>query len=210
MDKERFFVFYSFFIFGVFLLENLSAGQGLSRLLEGNARYVQDRLAHPNRTSERREAVVCKQSPFAIIIGCSDSRVAPEILFDQGVGDLFVVRVAGNVVGPLELDSIDYSALYLHSSVILVMGHENCGAVEAVVQGKTKDIKAVAALIDPVVQEVKKDKSKDFLSTCIKKNALHVRDFLIKSPIIQELIKADKIEVHAAYYNLQTGAVEIL
>ena len=88
----------------------LHAGMGLDRLMQGNKRFVEEKLEHPNRSAEAREAVTCKQEPFAVIVGCADSRVAPEILFDQGVGDLFVVRVAGNVVGPLELESIEYSA----------------------------------------------------------------------------------------------------
>ena len=113
---------------------------GIERLIEGNKRYVNDTLKHPNRTSERREAFLTHQTPFAIIVGCADSRVSPEILFDQGVSDLFVVRVAGNVVGPLELDSILYAATTLNSSTILVLGHENCGAVNAVITGSYQGI----------------------------------------------------------------------
>ena len=90
--------------------------EALSRLVDGNTRYQKDALIHPNRTPERRESLTAHQEPFAIIVGCADSRVSPELVFDQGVGDLFVVRVAGNVIGPLELDSIDYAAIYLHAS----------------------------------------------------------------------------------------------
>ena len=93
-----------------------------------------------------------EQKPFAIILGCSDSRVSPEILFDQGIGDLFIVRVAGNVAGPVELDSIEYAALYLKSSLVLVLGHENCGAITAVLDGQTKEIEHVADLIAPAIQ----------------------------------------------------------
>jgi carbonic anhydrase len=183
---------------------------GLKRLMEGNKRYVQDILEHPNRTLERREAVLSKQEPFATIVGCADSRVSPEIIFDQGVGDLFVVRVAGNVVGPIELESIDYSAFYLHSSVILVLGHENCGAVDAVIQGVTKEIESVAALIEPAVQEVKAQHLSDPLEASIKANAINMKNYLINTPLIQKLIADKKIEVHAGYYHLKTGAVEIL
>ena len=105
--------------------QKITSQEAIERLKAGNERYVEDELEHPHRDSDRREALTSKQNPFAIIVGCSDSRVSPEILFDQGVGDLFVVRVAGNVIGPLELDSIDYAALYLGSVCILVMGHEN-------------------------------------------------------------------------------------
>jgi carbonic anhydrase len=184
--------------------------QGLERLLKGNDRYVHDNLEHPNRTPERREALVNLQTPFATIIGCADSRVTPEIVFDQGVGDLFVVRVAGNVVGPLELDSIEYSVLYLNSKVILVMGHENCGAVDAVIKGTTKDIESVAELIQPAVTEAKKMDSKNILVTSIKKNAINMRDYLRRSPALQKYINEKKIEIYAGYYNLQSGTLEIL
>jgi carbonic anhydrase len=119
---------------GQLSLDAMTCEMGLQRLKEGNQRYVEDKLIHPDRTSERREALQSKQQPFAIIVGCSDSRVAPEIVFDQGVGDLFIVRVAGNVVGPIELDSIEYAAEYLKSCLIVVMGHQNCGAVDAVMK----------------------------------------------------------------------------
>lgn len=182
----------------------------LKRLLKGNERYVHDMLEHPNRTSERREATVAKQFPFATIVGCADSRVSPEIVFDEGVGDLFVVRVAGNVIGPLELDSIEYSAIYLHSSIVLVMGHENCGAVDAVIHDHTQDIESVAELIQPAVQEARKSNPPNLLEASIKANAIRMKDYVLKSPALQKLIKDKKLDVRAAYYNLQTGDVEML
>ncbi|HUD00945.1 MAG TPA: carbonic anhydrase, partial [Rhabdochlamydiaceae bacterium] len=118
----------------------LTPDKALETLMDGNQRFSQDKSLHSDRNSERRQELVSKQTPYAIILGCSDSRVAPEIVFDQGIGDLFIVRVAGNVVGPLELDSIEYSALYLHSSLVMVLGHESCGAIKAVLAGTTKDI----------------------------------------------------------------------
>jgi carbonic anhydrase len=188
----------------------IGAPSPLDRLMKGNHRYVNDALEHPNRAPERREALVSKQEPFAIILGCADSRVSPEIIFDQGVGDLFVVRVAGNVIGPLELDSIDYSALYLHSSIILVLGHENCGAVNAVIQGTTKNIESVAKLIQPSVEKERQKKASPLLERSIKANALNMRNYLLQTPAIKSLVEAKKIEVHAGYYHLQTGIVEIL
>lgn len=199
------------YFLALLLSSQLSAeSEALTRLMKGNDRYVHDALEHPNRTPERREAVVSKQEPFAVIVGCADSRVSPEIIFDQGVGDLFVVRVAGNVIGPLELDSIDYSVLYLHSSIVLVLGHENCGAVQAVINDTTKDIDSVAALIKPAVIEEKAKHPDNLTEASIKANAIHMRDYLLQSPVIKKMIAEKKVEVHAAYYNLQTGAVEIL
>lgn len=178
--------------------------------MKGNERYVEDALEHPRRDQERRESTASKQTPFAAIVGCADSRVSPEIIFDQGVGDLFVVRVAGNVIGPLELDSIEYAVLYLGSVVVLVMGHENCGAVDAVIHNNTKDIESVAELIEPAVEQAKKSKTTNLLESAIKTNALRMKDFVLKSPAVEKLVKAKKIEVHAAYYNIQTGAIELL
>ncbi len=188
----------------------LTAGTALQRLMDGNQRYVNDALQHPNRTSERREALASKQAPFAVIVGCSDSRVSPEILFDQGLGDLFVVRVAGNVIGSIELDSIDYAALVLKSSVILVLGHESCGAVEAVLQGNTAGMESIARLIYPAIEAEKKEKTHNLLDSCVKKNAQNMKEYLMKTSILKKLVAEGKLEIRAAYYDLQTGKVELL
>ncbi|MGH7889696.1 MAG: carbonic anhydrase, partial [Thermodesulfobacteriota bacterium] len=183
--------------------------QALQILVEGNKRFATDKSLHPDRTSERRQETAANQEPFAVILGCSDSRVAPEIIFDQGIGDLFIVRVAGNVVGPLELDSIEYSALYLHSSLALVLGHENCGAVKAVLQGNTKDIEAVADLLQPAAIATEKQKG-DRLENTIKMNVEMVSAQLKKSPVLSRLIAQKKFSVVGGYYNFHTGQVEIL
>ena len=181
----------------------------LERLIEGNKRFVKGESTHPNRDEERRLETAEQQTPFAIIVGCSDSRVSPEILFDQGLGDLFIVRVAGNVVGPIELDSIEFSALYLHSSLIFVKGHENCGAVTAVLDGKTKDIEAVASLIEPAIKQSETQEG-NRLENAIKDNVLNVVAQLKKAPALQKLIKSKKLVVAGGYYHLRTGEVELL
>lgn len=178
-------------------------------LVEGNKRFISNQSLHPDRTSERRLETAEKQEPFATILGCSDSRVAPEIIFDQGIGDLFIVRVAGNVVGPVELDSIEFSALYLHSSAILVLGHENCGAVKAVLEGATKDIEAVASLIEPAIRQSKKE-SGNQLENAIKDNVKMIVNQLKKSPVLHDLIEKKKLEIIGGYYHFQTGQVEFL
>lgn len=190
-------------------MKPISPKEALNRLIQGNQRYVKDQLEHPNRTQESREAVKAQQFPFATILGCSDSRVSPEILFDQGIGDLFVVRVAGNVVGPVELDSIDYSALYLGSSLILVLGHENCGAVTAVFTNNAKDIPTVAEKIQPAVEIVQKTEN-NTLENAVKKNIHLVVKQLKNTPVISKLYKSGKIEVAGAYYHLKNGEVELL
>lgn len=180
-----------------------------TRLKEGNLRFIAETSHHPNRCSERRLETADTQEPFATIVGCSDSRVAPEIIFDQGIGDLFIVRVAGNVVGPVEQDSIEYSVLILKSPLILVVGHQNCGAVNAVLSGQTKDIEAVAKLVQPAVDEAQKQKG-DKLLNAIQNNARNVAKQLRKQKLFKKMIKEKKLGVKAAYYSFETGKVEIL
>ena len=184
--------------------------QALQSLMKGNKRYVNNKSEHPNRCEERRKELTSKQTPYAVIVGCSDSRIVPEIIFDTGLGDLFVVRVAGNVIGPIELESIEYSAVNLNSAVIVVLGHENCGAVTAVFQNKATNIPAVAELIDPAVIQAQDAKNTNQLEQAIKINALNMKHLLEQSPNLEILIQKKKIQVHAAYYNLKTGLVELL
>lgn len=198
------------FIAALFFMRFLPAApqnpqEALQMLIEGNARFSSDQSEHPDRTSERRLETVQLQTPFACIVGCSDSRVPLEIIFDQGIGDLFIVRVAGNVVGPLELDSVEYSVIYLKSKLILVLGHENCGAVAAVLAGQTKDIEDVAKLIQPAVNEAKGD-----LETAIKANVRKVVRQLQNTPVIKDYMSKGKVDVRGGYYNFHTGKVELL
>jgi len=183
--------------------------QALQALVDGNTRFSTDKSLHPDRTSERRQETAAGQTPFATILGCSDSRVAPEILFDAGIGDLFIVRIAGNVAGAIGLDSIEYSVLYLNSPLILVLGHENCGAVGAVLQGKTKDIEAVAQLIDPAARATRGQKE-DRLENTIKMNARLIAEQLRQSPVLKGFIDKGKLAVKSGYYNFHTGKVELI
>ncbi len=136
--------------------------------------------------------------------------MSPEILFDQGVGDLFVVRVAGNVIGEIELDSIEYAALYLGSVCVVVLGHENCGAVKAVVDGQTKDIESIAKIIEPAVQTARKNCPDQIMKGSIQANACRMKDLLLKSTVIKKLASENKMQVRAAYYELNTGVVHWL
>lgn len=181
----------------------------LQRLVVGNLRYSQDKSTCPDRNLERRMALSSKQEPFAVIVGCSDSRVSPEIVFDQGVGDLFIVRTAGNLIGPLELESIKYSVVHLHSSVIVVLGHEGCGAVAAVLEGKAKNFPGIFDLIDPVVA-TSKGQPGNRLDNAIKDNVRNMIVQLKKAKWIQEFLENKKVIIVGAYYNLHSGLVEIL
>ena len=195
------------FLVSLFLISSAYAAtpdEGLRLLKEGNQRFVDDKMLHCDKTTERREAVTSKQMPFAAIVGCSDSRVSPEIVFDQGIGDLFVVRVAGNVVGPVELDSVEYAVLQLKSSLVLVLGHESCGAVTAVLQGKGAVIEAVAQRIQSALT------GSPTLVEAIKANVRHGVETIKKSPSLAPLIKAGQLKVIGGYYYLNSGKVEIL
>lgn len=192
------------------LFSEVPPPEALRRLKAGNQRYIADKSKYPNRGQERREMVYSTQKPYAIIISCSDSRVPPEIVFDQGIGDLFVIRNAGNVVDPVVLDSIEYAALYLGPSIIVVMGHENCGAVSAVVEGNTQDIKAVATIIQPAVDEARKQDTKNLVYTSVIDNAKRMREKILGTPKLQSFIKNDHMRVIAAYYSLETGKVYFL
>lgn len=172
----------------------MPSSKPIDRLLEGNERYVRFESEHPNRSSERLLETAKGQKPFAIIVGCSDSRVAAEILFDQGIGDLFIVRVAGNVVGPIELASIRFAVEHLGVSLIFVLGHENCGAIQAVFSGN-------GDLIKPISDHIEINEAKS-LEDAVKNNILHVRDDLTN--------QFPTADVQGGYYCLHTGQVSIL
>lgn len=188
----------------------MAPSEGLQKLLEGNKRYVHDKLEHPNRGLERRESISQKQNPFAVIVGCSDSRVPPELIFDQGLGDIFAVRTAGNVVSLVELDSVEYAIKHLGAVIVIVLGHENCGAVAAVVQEDTSDIPTVAKLIQPAVLEAKKNNPSSLLTSSIEANAQAMAKQLANSAVLQESLKAQRIAIYPAYYHLKSGEIKLL
>ncbi len=190
----------------------LSPQAALQQLMEGNKRFAEDKTTCPERNQMRRLATAAKQKPFAVILGCSDSRIPPEIAFDQGIGDVFVVRVAGNIVSTTELDSIEYSAIYNNSSIIMVLGHENCGAIQAVLAKQTQDIESIAELIKPALKNIDKSNSTSAtqLVDAIKANVQHSVTLIKQSSPIAKLMKAGKIDVVGAYYDFNTGLVTLL
>ncbi len=186
--------------------------EALAKLLEGNARYVEQQRLNPNQTDERRDSLIGGQSPDAIILGCSDSRVPPEIIFDQGLGDLFVIRVAGNVVDDIVLASIEYAAEHLHTPLLMVLGHTNCGAVGAALQDDELDghLPSIAQAIEEAV-ESSRDEEGDTLDMTIRAHARITAGHLRSSePILKGLVDKGKLKAVAAYYDLDTGVVEIL
>jgi carbonic anhydrase len=192
--------------------DECTGDMALVELLEGNVRYVKQKRLNPNQSDERRDSLIGGQSPYAIILGCSDSRVPPEIIFDQGLGDLFVIRVAGNVVDDIVLASIEYAANHLHSPLLMVLGHTNCGAVGAALQEDELDghIPSITQAIEEAV-ESSQDVEGDTLDRTIRAHARITAELLKESePILRGLVERGKLKVVAAYYNLDTGVVEIL
>jgi len=191
---------------------SINGDQVLQKLMAGNKRYMTAKLTHPNQTTARRAEVAKGQHPLAIIVGCSDSRVPPEIVFDQGLGDLFVIRVAGNIVDDAILGSIEYAAEHLHAPLIVVLGHERCGAVDATVKGGNVPghIGSLVGAIKPAVGRAK-DQSGDPLDNAVRANVRMVVDQLKSSgPILEELVKQGKLKIVGARYDLDSGAVEVI
>lgn len=197
----------------------LTGEAALRDLLEGNERFVAGRLAHPRRGPADFAAVAAVQRPDAIVVGCADSRVSPEVLFDQGVGDLFVVRVAGNVVygaGAIVKGSIEYAVAELGVPLIMVLGHSNCGAVKAAVKHIDAHdqlpgaIGELVNLIEPVVARVR-NKPGDLLENAIRANvSTGVERLKALDPIIAPAVKAGKLMIVGASYDLKTGRVVLV
>jgi carbonic anhydrase len=194
----------------------------VEQLMAGNERYIQGKGVHKVDESVRRVALAEEQKPYAAILGCADSRVPPEVVFDQGLGDLFVVRIAGNTAeDPLVVGSVEYAAEHLGSILVMVLGHQNCGAVKAAVATVTEDAHQegdIQNFVDPIVPVVKEAKrrspndSKDALTEeSIRANVQHSVDELShREPLLEHLIEEGKLKIVGAEYNLNSGKVELL
>jgi carbonic anhydrase len=186
------------------------AEAALAKLKLGNARFVADKAAARDLVKRRAEAAKGQQ-PFAVVLTCADSRVGPELVFDQGLGDLFVVRVAGNVTSPDILGSIEYAVGVLKSPLIVVMGHSDCGAVEAAVAGKELPGN-VGQLIKKVYvpRDLPKDKS-EALETAIRANVLEQSARLTRdSTALKDFADSKRVRIVPAVYSLSSGEVKWL
>jgi carbonic anhydrase len=190
----------------------ISADDALARLVSGNQRYVRHKERHPDQSIARRKELEAAQHPFAVILGCADSRVSPEILFDQGLGDLFVIRVAGNIVDDAVLGSIEYAVDHLGAKLIMVLGHEKCGAVSAALEAGNPEghLKALVEAIQPSVAATRNDPG-DKVHNCVLANVRRVAGQLRRSePVLKEAIEKKGVKVLAADYALDTGRVALL
>jgi carbonic anhydrase len=198
-----------------------SAQQVLERLREGNLRFVSDtRGSEAALGSSRRREIAAAQEPFAIILGCSDSRVPAELIFDQGLGDLFVIRVAGNIVAPSQVGSVEFAAARYGTPLVVVLGHTNCGAVLATIeelgrpaQEQSPNLRSIVDRIRPSVDGLlAKDSTcdgADLVDRAVRANirvsASHLRH---GSEILEQLIRNERLLVVGAEYSLETGLVD--
>jgi len=187
--------------------------EAISRLKDGNSRYTNGNQQHPRQSTEQRVELIKSQHPFAIVVGCADSRVPPEIVFDQGLGDLFVLRVAGNVIDDHSLGSIEYAVDHLAVRLIVVLGHQSCGAVKAAkdtIAAKTEAPAHIQSLVTAIQPAVEATVHGD-LETTVKANVKDVVQALRSStPVLKPKVDSGELRVLGAYYSLDTGAVSFL
>lgn len=207
--------------------QTISPDEALNLLIEGNKRYVNNQLTLTQRcTTESRASLAKSQKPYAVILTCSDSRVPPELLFDQGLGEIFIIRVAGNIPDPVVLGSIEYAVEHLGSPLVMVLGHERCGAVKATVESKGKghgNIGAIVKTIAPALKAAGKDcaackddkkcaeTKKDQFVECVTDSnvKLVAADLTKKSPVLKKMAASKKIKIVTAKYDLDDGLVTL-
>lgn len=190
--------------------------QPIAKLMAGNKRFLEDKSIHPHQNKKSVLENQNSQHPFAVIITCSDSRVAPEILFDQGIGDLFVIRNAGNLISDIDMGSIEYAVEHLNAKLVVILGHTECGAIKAYIGNKNHDYKKHLNHIDNIVetianeqeekQEEKLYKKEKNLIGCINANIKHSTKIISCNPIINK----HKTQVISMRYDVHTGKIEIL
>lgn len=198
----------------------ISAVEALARLREGNRRFVANQSAASAASSPaRRAALLAGQEPFAIVLGCSDSRVPAELVFDQGFGDLFVIRVAGNIVAPSQVGSVEFAATRFGTRLVVVMGHSQCGAVMATLEEvlqrtstQSKNLRAIVDRVRPSIETMLSHRDErdldalmhDAVRANVRASVSHLRH---GSQLLEELIRSDGLVVVGAEYSLDSGAV---
>lgn len=190
----------------------MNGGEALAALLAGNERYVSGAPAHPNRTAARRAETTGGQHPIAAVVTCSDSRVPPEILFDQGIGDIFVIRVAGNIAGDAVVGSVEYAADHLGVPLVVVLGHTHCGAVHATIQGGEAPgrIAHIVERIAPAVDRAR-ELPGELADNAVRENVAIVIDELRRSePILKELVAGHRLMIIGAMYDIESGVAHVL
>ncbi len=190
----------------------VTAEQAKQMLIEGNRRYTGGAANHPHQSAERRAEVAGGQHPFAVLLSCADSRVPPEVFFDQGIGDLFVIRNAGNIVDDVVLGSMEYAVEHLGTPLIVVLGHTRCGAVTATVQGGEAPghIGSIVETIQPAVEASKGAQGDAVLNVTLANVKLTVETIRNSQPILAHAVEHNGLAVVGALYHLESGEVEFL
>ncbi|HUL18434.1 MAG TPA: carbonic anhydrase [Steroidobacteraceae bacterium] len=197
----------------------ISASEALAALREGNHRFVTEQRRDDGDISARRRAIASRQEPFAIILGCSDARVPAELVFDQGLGDLFVIRVAGNIVAPSQVGSVEFAAEAFGTRLVVVLGHTNCGAIHATLQQlarpwreQSRNLRSIVDRIRPAVEDLIGSAAHDraelehrAVRANIRMSANHLRH---GSGVLEELIRTDGLRVVGAEYSVDSGVVD--
>jgi carbonic anhydrase len=193
------------------------ASEALSRLRAGNARFADGRTRHAHQSADWRKQLVVDQTPFATILGCSDSRVPPELVFDQGFGDLFVIRVAGNVIDTDVVGSIQYAVRHLKTQLLVIMGHEGCGAVTATLaamDGTAKEprfVEALAKRIEPGLKDLNpKLAGEARLAAAVEANVRWAEKQIVTLPEGKQALEEKAVMFVGAVYELKTGRVRFL
>jgi carbonic anhydrase len=198
----------------------ISARKALQALHDGNRRFVAERQRDGRTGATRREEVTERQEPFAIILGCSDSRVPAEIVFDQGLGDLFVIRVAGNIVAPSQIGSVEFAAEQFKTRLVVVLGHTGCGAINATIEQlkrpaemQSRNLRAIVDRVRPSVEPLLatplRDDPQALASSAVRANVrASATNLRHGSEILEQLIERDELLVVGAEYSLETGVVE--
>ncbi|HEY8181955.1 MAG TPA: carbonic anhydrase [Thermoanaerobaculia bacterium] len=197
----------------------ISAAEALASLRDGNLRFVESRTTSPLTHQERRTSLISGQEPFAIVLGCSDSRVPAELVFDLGFGDLFVIRVAGNIVAPSQVGSVEFAAARFGTRLVVVMGHSQCGAIVATLEellgratNQSRNLRSIVDRVRPSVETLltgRRDQDlnllvRDAVRANVRASVDHLRH---GSELLEDLIRTDGLLVVGAEYSLETGVV---
>lgn len=194
-------------------IDNLSAEEALKKLKQGNKRFVELHQKHPDESKKRRKEMLNGQHPFVIILSCSDSRVPPELIFDQGLGDIFEIRNAGNVLNNHVIGSIEYAVMHCGVKLIVIMGHQDCGAINATLSGvsETKYIQALEDSIEPAIVQCKAKGLEINSDNVVKAHVMQdIEELMAQDVELVEYMKKYKVKIVPAYYHLDNGVVEFL
>lgn len=194
-------------------IDNLSAKDAIQKLKDGNKRFVKVKSQHPDESKERRVEMLKGQHPFVVILSCSDSRVPPELIFDQGLGDIFEIRNAGNVLNEHVIGSIEYAVMHCGVKLIVIMGHQDCGAIAATLSGvsETKYIKALEDSIKPAIDDCKEQGLEINSDNVVKAHVMQdIEELMAQDTELVKYMKEHDVKIVPAYYHLDSGKVDFM